>query len=532
MASSGDWGAPALRIAVALTTCLGLWPACSPDHRPGESIFPPPGSSGSGALGKAETAGGSGCAPAALCGTGGAHGPDLVITGAGASHVGGSDGVSGAGGANGTNGTCQPPALVSSGCVAALDSGSEALCNGLDDDCDGRVDEGCTSCTPGAVQPCFLGPPGQHGVGACVDGAQTCVRGGEFAPYWGDCTGGIRPSQEVCDGLDNDCNGCADDLDGCTPKWTCPGPNDPRTPTGVPLAPYLLRGRDFVSEGVKSWSWTVKGGPCDELNPKSPSFTLQGADSESATFTPKLSGDYTVTMTVTPETGAPFSCSWIVHIEGPGLRIELCYPESSTQDLDLYLKQPGHQTPWFIGPAQASATLDQCSWANCEANLRPFDTMPPQTVTRADWGYPHSPLSLCENDLQGAVWQSIGYCSSPRLDIDNNLSEASGVPENINVDAPRDSETFRIMVANFTGALAHPLVNVYCDGRRTATIGAAPDTLSNFTSSSGGSTIGAMWRVADVTTHVSGKQTTCTVNVLHPPGTSTGFDVTYNDPRY
>jgi len=532
MLSSGAWGTPGVRIAIALTACLGLWPACAPHNPPGGSLLPSAGnsssSSGGSALGQAGTSGSAGCAPPAFCGAGGAHGPNLVITDGGAGHGGGSDGSSGAGGAIGI---CQPPALIAPGCVAPLDSGSEALCNGLDDDCDGKADEGCP-CTPGEVQSCFLGPPGRRGVGACVDGAQTCQRGGEFAPYWGDCLGGIRPSSEACDGLDNDCNGCADDLEGCTPKWTCPGPNDPRTPVGVPLAPYSLKGHDFVTEGVRAWSWTVQGGPCDDLNPSSPSFTLAGANSETATFTPKLSGDYTVTMTVTPETGAPFSCSWIVHIEGPGLRIELCYPESSTQDLDLYLKQPGHQTPWFTGPAQASATLDQCSWANCEANLRPGDTMPPQTVTRADWGYAHSPLSLCENDLQGTVWQSLGYCASPRLDIDNNLFEAIGAPENINVDAPRDSETFRIMVANFTGALAHPLVNVYCDGRRAATVGAAPDALTNFSGTSGASTVGALWRVADVTTHVSGKQTTCTVKVLHPPGASSGFDVTNDDPRY
>ena len=434
-------------------------------------------------------------------------------------------------GVGGGSNHCLAPKLVAPGCGNALEGGMETQCNGVDDDCDGAIDEGCP-CTPGAVQPCFLGAPARRGVGACVDGAQTCLRGIEFAPYWGDCTGGIRPDAELCDGLDNDCNGCSDDLDGCTPKWTCPGPNDPRTPSGTPLTAYELHGRDFFTEAVTAWSWTIQGGPCDALTPNSPSFTLSGANAESATFTPKLSGDYTVTMTVTPASGAPFTCSWIVHIEGPGLRIEMCYPESATQDLDLYLKQPGHLTPWFTGPTQSGTALDQCSWANCEANLRPQDVMPSQPVMRANWGYPNSPLSLCQNTLQGPTWQTLGYCASPRLDIDNNLIEASGAPENINVDAPKDSETFRIMVSNFTGIAAHPLVNVYCDGRRAATIGAAPDSLTNFSGTSGIVGIGALWRVADVTTHVSGKQTTCTVNVLHPPGASTGFDVTFNDPRY
>jgi hypothetical protein len=504
---------------------MGFWlagAACSPNS---------PGSDGSHAL--AGVGGGSAGAP-----SGG--GGDLVLAfpdggsspggglgdSAGRDGTGGNAGTSGSTGESGSGGVCLP--LLAVGCEA---SALEETCNGVDDDCDGSVDEGC-ECEPGAVQPCFLGPPNQRHVGACADGAQICRRAGELSGRWGDCTGGIAPTSEVCDGLDNDCNGCVDDLAACAPQGMCPGPGDSRTPDGTPLAPYSLRGGDFFKEPAQRWSWTVEGGACDTLNLNNPSFVLEGANAETATFTPKLSGDYKVTLTVTPRTGPIFTCTWIVHIQGPGLRIEMCYPESSATDLDLYVKQPGHHTPWFTGGAHFFTALDQCSWANCEANLRPGDIQPPQTVTRADWGYGPSPLSLCQNGLQGATWETLGYCSSPRLDIDNNLQEATGVPENINVDAPREGDTFRIMVANFTGAEAHPLVNVYCDGHRAATIGAAPDQLTAFSGTPGNVGIGALWRAADVTTHVNGTQTTCTVTVLHPPGSSTGFDVTQDDARY
>ncbi|PIE72001.1 MAG: hypothetical protein CSA22_00165, partial [Deltaproteobacteria bacterium] len=47
-------------------------------------------------------------------------------------------------------------------------------------------------------------------VGTCASGTQVCVSG-----FWGDCEGAIGPQPEICDGLDNNCNGFPDD--GLTP---------------------------------------------------------------------------------------------------------------------------------------------------------------------------------------------------------------------------------------------------------------------------------------------------------------------------
>jgi hypothetical protein len=100
-------------------------------------------------------AGGGGSAGA--LGSGGS----LVLTvmgGAGSSAGGlGNGGVSsgGAGGAGAGNGggggVCQPQ--VALGCVA--EEPREASCNGVDDDCDGSVDEGCNCvpCTPPREEP-------------------------------------------------------------------------------------------------------------------------------------------------------------------------------------------------------------------------------------------------------------------------------------------------------------------------------------------------------------------------------------------
>jgi hypothetical protein len=66
-----------------------------------------------------------------------------------------------------------------------------------DDDCNGLVNEsgpGC-SCTPGATQPCYSGPPGTVGVGACKAGVQTCAPDGSG---YGACVGEVLPGPEDC----------------------------------------------------------------------------------------------------------------------------------------------------------------------------------------------------------------------------------------------------------------------------------------------------------------------------------------------
>ena len=76
-------------------------------------------------------------------------------------------------------------------CDPLAGAGAE-VCNGLDDDCDGKVDEGLgsTSC----------------GVGACLHSALNCVDG---EPQ--QCDPLFAASPEKCNGVDDDCNGVVDD---------------------------------------------------------------------------------------------------------------------------------------------------------------------------------------------------------------------------------------------------------------------------------------------------------------------------------
>ena len=83
--------------------------------------------------------------------------------------------------------SCQNGTVV---CVGRID-GSAEQCNGRDDDCDGLFDEGLTN----------LGSCGQTDVGVCQLGTLQCVGGGTV------CVGSVGPSFELCDNLDQDCDG-------------------------------------------------------------------------------------------------------------------------------------------------------------------------------------------------------------------------------------------------------------------------------------------------------------------------------------
>ena len=88
---------------------------------------------------------------------------------------------------------CESGALV---CQQTVEATSE-ICNGLDDDCDGQIDEGGV----GGGGACDTGHPGICAFGSirCVDAQLVCQPAQDALP-------------EICNGVDDDCDGTTDEL--------------------------------------------------------------------------------------------------------------------------------------------------------------------------------------------------------------------------------------------------------------------------------------------------------------------------------
>jgi hypothetical protein len=142
-------------------------------------------------------------------------------------------------------------------------TGDGELCgDGVDDDGDGDIDEGCP-CAADETQACFPFP--SPGIGECKAGLQTCDGGG-----WGPCEGAVGPQEDVCDGLDNNCDDAIDETCVCTEGevGACyPGPE------GTQDVGICKSGMQtcVVTDGVAMWSDCqdfVLPEPDDECNDK------------------------------------------------------------------------------------------------------------------------------------------------------------------------------------------------------------------------------------------------------------------------
>ena len=118
---------------------------------------------------------------------------------------------------------------------------SEEICDGIDNDCDAAIDESY----PEEHQLCGFQEDVDYGVGICTPGVMRCDNGGLY------CDGHVGPIDEICDGVDNNCNGTVDEsIVGATAVVCYDGPN------GTLAVGECRAGVRYCTEGDF-------GGPCD-----------------------------------------------------------------------------------------------------------------------------------------------------------------------------------------------------------------------------------------------------------------------------
>jgi len=376
---------------------------------------------------------------------------------------------------------CAPPS-----CGPVELCGESTHGDGIDNNCDTRVDEDCPcggigttlECMPGDPAAC---PPGEPCRGGCTRGVETCL---EFEA-WSDCVGAVASVDERCDGVDNDCDDLFDEgIPGCDSPVICPD-----TVRAAPMSYVPLDGGSIYPGTFDSWLW--------EFFCPTTVVTCPAPEDPTARDTQVMiisSGTYRARATIHEGTNT-YTCEYAIVAQGQGLRVELNWDTQGSAhgdtDIDLHLHRFGTTTEW--------CTDDDCYFSNCKGSSYEWGSL--------DWGLaPTADLAACRDAPhgEGDEWVAHGSCYNPRLDVDV-ISCTTGVtdstlfdfcaPENINVDNPPLGEPFRILVnywsdAGFPGT-SHATINIYCGGALRGTLG--PQALDY----SGGCE-GDNWLVADV----------------------------------
>jgi hypothetical protein len=155
----------------------------------------------------------------------------------------------------------------------AINPGAEEICDGIDNNCDGNIDEGLTFVT-------YYADADGDGYGDASVSTTTCD--GAPVGYVADATdcndadGSINPgAEEICDGIDNNCDGNIDDL-GFIAELTASGSTTVCKPESVEL--------NASSGPGYTYSWRRNGLP------------IPGAPTGSS-FNASKSGSFTVIIT-------------------------------------------------------------------------------------------------------------------------------------------------------------------------------------------------------------------------------------------
>jgi Notch-like protein len=149
--------------------------------------------------------------------------------------------------------TCAAGHLVCSGATEPV----RETCNNRDDDCNGAIDNSVT-------QGCYDGPTGTVGIGVCHAGTATCTTGA-----FGACAGEVEPSAEQCNGLDDNCDGTVDNA-----------PGGGAITTGCYTGPAGTADVGTCKSGIKTCAFGAFGSCAGEVKPTAHDVCGDGKDTD------------------------------------------------------------------------------------------------------------------------------------------------------------------------------------------------------------------------------------------------------------
>jgi hypothetical protein len=167
-------------------------------------------------------------------------------------------------------------------------------------------------------------------VGACLRTVASCVHGTPQV-----CVPGA-PSAEICNGIDDDCNGVIDN--SCTGNIVCPADRVMFAGDTITLAPAVMG-------MLSSYSWTIVSAPAGGAT--SAVWAPAARNALTETFTPIIVGVYRIRISAIDGLGVLRFCEFNVTANTRGLRVELTW--NGTGDLDLHLHN-NIAGNWFTSP--------------------------------------------------------------------------------------------------------------------------------------------------------------------------------------